>query len=199
MRKISMLCLFSIFLLNACNDPKSASKGNFKHVINQHLQTEGRSCIEFSGTLPSDVLTTMLQNRVIGPPYLALESAGLLRSSDIQIDQPFVKGPGRRFELTDLGKKYAMPAPYGHDVIWLCYAQKSVHSVGNWTEPSGGTTEVRFSYQLDDLADWARRPDVQSAYGLIQTDLNGAFDGSKPALEKILLQRTNQGWEVWHP
>ena len=50
---------------------------------------------------------------------------------------------------------------------------------------------VTYTYQLTDIADWAKKPDVQAAFPMIKTTMEGA--GSKEG--KLRLKLTSVGWE----
>ncbi len=132
----------------------------------------------------------------------ALETAGLVRSSDTVAATPGIFGPGaprrvKRYEPTEAGKKYLQQdsAALGQSA-GFCYGDKSVDSIVKWTEPvTAGPysqSEVTYTYKIADLAPWADRPDVQREFGDVRTIVNGASKSNEIAG----LQLTNKGWEV---
>ena len=53
-------------------------------------------------------------------------------------------------------------------------------------------SEVTYTYTIPDLAPWAKRPDVQQAFGDIRTTVGGISKTEETAE----LQLTNTGWKV---
>jgi hypothetical protein len=199
MRKLVIICGLIAFALVACGGPKQASDANFKQAINDDL-TKAQLYIEILSPLPVDMPDYALQDKFTGQRYPSLERAGLLRSSVITISNPPAtggyNGRGTRFELTDLGKKLAVPATWDPKIMHFVYAKKAVHSIENWTDPGNGNmVKVTYTYELDDVSDWAKRADVQSACGIDEVFAK-AFGGSKTEQQTVLLILTNNGWEV---
>jgi hypothetical protein len=208
MRKWILLCVLSLFTSTSCNDPKKPSETNFKRAINQYLQTHERACVFFNGAFPVDIPVSELHDKYgIAPQLAALERAGLLRSTDTTavvhglldaFTGPKKPEPVKQYEVNDEGKTYYQHAPgvFGGQVQEFCYAQKSVYSIVKWSEPMtmGGfsATDVTYTYQVDNFADWAKRPEIQQAFPDVKLTINQAETTNQSAG----LHLTNQGWEV---
>lgn len=134
-----------------------------------------------------------------------LQQAGLLHSSHMVAVMHDSYGLGSpqpqpltRYELTDEGKKYFKQTPnlFGGKTSDFCYGQEKVDSIVKWTEPMTmgpyTMTQVTYTYKLENLADWAKRSDIQGAFPNIKTNVDGASKTEASAE----LQLTNKGWEV---
>ena len=101
------------------------------------------------------------------------------------------------YRFTDLGKQYVQKIDHGILGSWdeLCWAKTSLDKIVKWEGPLklGDYQEVlvTYTYQLTDIADWAKKPDVQAAFPMIKTTMEGA--GSKEG--KLRLKLTSVGWE----
>lgn len=106
----------------------------------------------------------------------------------------------RRYELTDQGKQYyrQIPATFGQNGIF-CYGQETVDSIIKWTEPATtegvSLSEVTYTYEIANLAPWAKQSNVQQAFPDLRQTLNEASKANQTAD----LQLTNKGWEVPEP
>lgn len=130
----------------------------------------------------------------------ALHNAGLLteRPEEIAIPDRFV--PGRQHLQHTLVYDIAP----GHQDLWqpisqndrnpmLCFARVHIRSVDHYDEP-GDTfnlriAEVDYTYELTDVAAWAKRPDVQDALPALKEKVT-APEGK----EQAELTPTNHGW-----
>lgn len=75
----------------------------------------------------------------------------------------------------------------------FCYAHPQVDSIVNYSKfDVGGQqfVQVKYSYQLADVADWAKQPEIKSAY----PDIKALLDNSDKTAE-LLLVKTNDGWQ----
>jgi hypothetical protein len=107
----------------------------------------------------------------------------------------------KRYEISDLGKKYYNQArsmrviSMNGGATAFCYARKSVKSIVKWNEPVtlGGFSEtaVTYTYELKNVADWAKRPEIEAAFPVEKMSLAKTDDN-----QQIGLQLTNKGWEV---
>ncbi len=203
MRGALLISYATPFLLTACSDVKKPSDGNFSKAIDQYLQKHGKACTWIGRPFPIDVSESEQKFQYgTGPQMAALERAGLVRSSNIVAATPGLFGPGsprpvKRYELTGEGERYFQQSPgvFGQ-TAGFCYGEKTVDSVVKWTEPmtmgSYSQTTVTYTYKIEDLAPWAKRPDVQGVFGDIRTTVSGVSKSNEIAG----LQLTNQGWEV---
>jgi hypothetical protein len=207
MRHFYLVSIAGLLLLASCNDAKKPSEANLTKAINQHLTKHGEACTVIGRPFPIDIpeFEQRLQSGT-GLEMAALEQAGLLQSSSTtavvhgMLDA--LRGstppqPVKRYEPTTEGKKYfqQVPGAFGQ-TNGLCYGQKSVDAIVKWTEPvtagASSQIEVTYTYKIVNLAGWAKRPDVQRAFPIIQANLTGASKTSEIAG----LQLTSKGWEV---
>ncbi len=205
MRRLILLSLTAFLLLGGCNSEKKPSTTNFTNAINQYLAKHGQECTFFAQTFPIDVPASELKGQSgTAPQMAALEWAGLVRGSDETAVIHGMMGalgasaprPLRRYELTDMGKKYfqVKPGVLGQSSA-LCYGQEQVDSIVKWdastTQDGTSVTEVTYTYKFQQLADWAKQPDVEQAFPAIKSTLNQA--GTNQVIEVHL---TSNGWEA---
>jgi hypothetical protein len=184
MRKHTLIFLACVVSLTACNDTGKLSGGNFRKAINQYLEKHGKACAWIGRPFPVDVSEFELKLQSgTGSQMVALEAAGLVRSSDTVAATPGIFGPGaprriKRYEPTEAGKRYLqeVPAVLGQSA-GFCYGDKTVDSIVKWTEPvtmgPSSQSEVTYTYKIADLAPWAERSDVQHEFGDVRTIVNG--------------------------
>ncbi len=137
-----------------------------------------------------------------GPQMAALESAGLVRSSEAMAVDSGILGIGprrkvKRYEVTEQGKTYfeEIPGVFGKTGSF-CYGQKTLDSIVTSSAPqiSGGynQAEVAYTYKVLNIPAWAERPDVQRVFGDIRTTLAGVSKTN----ETVGVQLTDKGWVV---
>ena len=193
-------------MVSICNSAKNANESNFKAAINQYLSTNGKTCVPVLHPFPIDIPVARLHDSSgTAAEMAALESAGLLHSSNTTavvhgmldaLRGPTPPQPVKRYEPTATGQKYLQQYP---TVIGqangFCYGQKQVDSIVKWDEPvtqgSYSVTRVTYTYKLEQLADWARRPGIQRTFPVIKATLDQAKTN-----QEIDLHLTNKGWEA---
>ena len=78
----------------------------------------------------------------------------------------------------------------------LCWGRVALDKVVTWKGPiqSGNVQRARvtFTYRIENLADWARNPQIQEAYGSVRENIDNA--GTKQ-LQRIAVL-TPSGWEI---
>lgn len=203
MRRSCRISFAGILFLTACSDIKKPSDGNFRKAIDEYLAKHGRACTWIGRPFPIDISEARQKVQYgTGSQMTTLEQAGLVHSSNVVVATPGIFGadaprPVKRYEPTNEGKKYLQQSPGAFGPITgFCYGEKTVDSIVKWTEPVAtgvySQTEVTYTYKIQNLASWAQRPDVQSAFGDVKTTVIGV---SK--LNEIAgLQLTNRGWEA---
>lgn len=207
MRRLFLVPLAGIFFLTACEDAKKPSDGNFRKAIDQYLAKNGKTCMWIVRPFPIDISIAeqKFQSGIV-PQMAALEQAGLVRSSNTtavvhgMLDA--LRGstplqPVKRYELTDEGKRYFQQSPGVFGLSsGFCYGEKVVDGIVKWTEPmamgSNSQTTVTYTYRIEKLAAWAKRPEVQREFGDVRTTLSGVSKSNEIAG----LQLTDKGWEV---
>lgn len=111
----------------------------------------------------------------------------------------------KRYTLTDAAKKYVrekevenfgMGGPVKGKQTDLCWGKKALEKVVKWEGPMklGDYQEalVTYTYKINDLADWAKKPDVQNVYPVI----GRLAQGEKSLEEKHAVKLTSNGWEA---
>ena len=117
MRRFFLISLAGVVFLTACNDVKKPSDNNFRKAINQYLSKHGKACTWVGRPFPIDVSESDLRLQSGTSAQMAvLEAAGLVRSSDTVTRTPGMFGPRvprsvKRYEPTELGKKYLLQVP----------------------------------------------------------------------------------------
>lgn len=154
-----------------------------------------------------------------GAQMAALEAAGLVKSeeAEIAVSDFLGKPTGRkvrvkRYTLTDAAKPFmketAMSAvdrevsaiklhgQIAEKQADLCWGTKALDKVVKWEGPIklGDYQEasVTYLYKVNNVAEWAKRADVQAAFPSVKSILDAA--GAKPATHAIKL--TSLGWEA---
>ncbi len=187
------IAALSLIFLTACDSPNDASEQNFSMALSQHLNKNGRLCLSIQ-EWPVDVTTMDIAIQKNSPSSLAnqmmaLESAGLVTRADIQ-GTGFNQGIIKRYSLSDAAK------PYLHEESQLCWGQRSLDNIVKWEGPIklGDYQEVSvtYLYKIDNLADWANKPEIQKAF----PEVKNIIDGANVKESKHTLKLTSKGWEA---
>ncbi|CAD6563196.1 hypothetical protein ACFQ3P_40195 [Paraburkholderia sabiae] len=95
--------------------------------------------------------------------------------------------PGHRYELTAKGQKYANRGA-------LCYGKPRLQKLLKWdpveTVLGVSQTMAYFTYSIDDLPEWAKRPDVQAAL----PNMRDAIDGQNKTTMQMPLMLDGDHW-----
>ena len=138
----------------------------------------------------------------------ALEKTGLVRSHETETEYapPLSSRPVKtkvlRYELTDSGKTFYRErdrlALAGNNQVQgdLCYGQQALDKIVKWDGPTtvGDSKEasVFYTYKIDNLAEWAKNPDIQRVFpGVVST-----IDGATRTTLNQAVTLTNEGWIV---
>jgi hypothetical protein len=200
MRSFLLIPATGFILLVACNDTRKPTSANFTAAVNQYLEHHGQACTLIGPQFPVDIPRS--QQSTIDAKLSALQHAGLVSEIDttavVHGLMDALRGPSplqqvHHYALTAEGQKYIQQVSGAVTPISsFCYGQKTVDSITHWTIGSQSEAEVRYTYRIVNLAEWAQRPEVQQAFPDIQATLSGA---SKT--EQIVgLRLTDKGWEV---
>lgn len=130
---------------------------------------------------------------------LALESVGLIKK--VGEAKPWTQ----TFDLTDAARPYLVDRKFrvmkigaveDVSVPTLCWAQKKLQEVVQWDKPMQmgefQMAEVLYTFKLESVAEWARRPEVQEAFPVIRQHLKDGDQGK----ERTLVKLTSEGWQV---
>jgi hypothetical protein len=201
--------------LTACSSKNDPNEKNFGAAIDAYLAKKGDLCLN-TETWPVDVTEMdrkMSASRGI-PGKLermnALVSVGLATSSDV--DKPQVSFTGQptgrsvrltQYSLTSKGREFfrerqgTFSKPKEGEMRGdICYGRRAVDSIIKWEGPvklgDYQDARVKYHYKIVDLADWAKAPEIQSAFPSIKDLIDGA--GNKQQSHAVHL--TSVGWEA---
>jgi hypothetical protein len=217
MKKTAISAVALAILLAGCGSKKDANEENFSAAIQQYMTKKGALCLGLT-KWPVDLTEQDQRMGKAIPTSIAgqmavLESAGLVSSSDAEIDQiGFMSGKPngaklkvKRYQFTEAAKKYLHEKEVDQinlDGVKkikqddLCYGNMALDKLGKWVGPMKlgdyQEAEIHFTYKIDGLADWANKPDFQVAFPYIARTISGA--GNKEMTRAVEL--TSEGWEA---
>ena len=203
--------------LTACGNKTDANEKNFGAALTQYFDKKGDLCLN-TKRWPVDLseMDLRLQKTMqagSANQMAALEAAGLVKGEDTEVDiMGFMdnkptgrKAKVKRYTLTDAAKPFAQEKNVdstglnGKTTVKqtdLCWGKKALDKIVKWEGPMkfGDYQEagITYTYKVNNLADWAKKPDVQAAFPFVKSILDGA--GSKESKHAIKL--TSQGWEA---
>lgn len=211
----------SVFLLAGCGSRSDANNHNFSTALDHYLDDNGDLCLDV-GPFPVDVSEDDLRVQNSAPSghaarMAALQRAGLLSSVDVSLGQlSFVddRPTGhrmhvRRYDLTTAGRD-AYRKIVADEVLAsgkqepergdICYGKLSLDKVSGWDGPTevDGRKEasVHYSYQLDNVADWAKTPAVGQAFPFVANTLAGVGNAQ---LSTTVVLMGDKGWVAKAP
>ncbi|MGC2149827.1 MAG: hypothetical protein WA613_16560 [Candidatus Acidiferrales bacterium] len=209
--KTKVLCVMVLvtLLLAGCGSKNDANEKNLSEATNAYLAKKGQLCLGLASKWPVDLQDSDRgQGIVRGSQMAALEKVDLVRSHETEIEitplsgtRP-VKAKVLRYELTDDGKKFyqekEVPGLIGEKESRgdICFGRQALDTVVRTEGPItvGNKKEMTlyYTYKIENLADWAKNPDIQRTFPGIVSTLNGA---GKTTLNQNLTL-TDQGWEA---
>lgn len=203
------LMLFGILALVSCASKNGANEKNFSQALNAYLAQKGELCLGIPSAWPVDLNEAERRSGLGRAAEMnALEKAGLVRSHETETEYtpPLSSRPVKvrvlRYELTDDGKKVyrvrktiALVGTNGTQGD-LCYGQQTLDKIVKWEGPTtvGDSKEasVFYTYKIDNLAEWAKNPDIQRVFPGIASTIDGA---TRTTLSQAVTL-TNEGWVV---
>jgi hypothetical protein len=207
-KSLPWLMILSVLLLIGCASQKDANEKNFSEALNSYLAKKGQLCLGFPSTWPVDLNEAERRGGMgTAAEMAALEKIGLVRSHETEkeytpplSDRP-VRAKVLRYELTDNGKQFYREKDRlglgGHKEVQgdLCYGQQALDKIVKWEGPAtvGDSTEasVFYTYKIENLAGWAKNPDIQRIFpGIVST-----IDGAGKTQMNQALTLTNRGWQ----
>jgi len=209
--KNNVLCVmvFGTLLVVGCGSKNDVNEKNLSEATNASLVKKGQLCLGIATKWPVDLQESDRGPGIVrGSEMAALEKVGLVRSHEMEIevtplsDTRPVKAKVLRYELTDDGKKFYQEKQtvglIGEKESRgdICFGQQALESVikteGPITVGDKKEMTLYYTYKIENLADWAKNPDIQRAFPGIISTLNGA---GKTMLNQNLIL-TDQGWEA---
>lgn len=196
-------------LLVGCGSKNDANEKNLSEATNAYLVKKGQLCLGLSAKWPVDLQDSDRgPGSVKGSEMAALKKIGLVSSQETETEVTPLSGarPVKvkvlRYELTDDGKKFYQEKEV-HGLIGekesrgdICFGQQALDTVVRTEGPIavGDKKEMTlyYTYKIENLADWAKSPDVQNVFPGIVSTINGA---GKTTLNQNLIL-TDHGWEA---
>ena len=208
-KSLPWLMLLGGLLLIGCASKKDANEKNFSEALNSYLAKKGQLCLGIPSAWPVDLNDAERRSGMgTAAEMAALEKAGLVRSHETETEytpplstRP-VKARVLRYELTEDGTKFyrekQTPALVGAKGKQgdLCFGQQALDKIVKWEGPTAaGDSEeatVFYTVRIENLADWAKNPDIQRVFpGIVST-----IDGAGKTQMNQSLTLTNQGWQA---
>ncbi len=201
----SMLC--------ACGSKTDASSKNFSDALNKNFEQTGELCLGFNEwpvNLPKAQLSQKDNPTSNAGRMAALETLGFVHGEETAIDNvTFLGTHGKiqtqRYTLTEAAKpflrsrqKASLGAANKNTTEYadLCWGKLAVDKIVKWEGPIklGDYQEapVTFTYKVENIADWAKNPNVQASFVSIGQVINGA---TSKELRRVL-KLTSEGWET---
>ncbi len=208
-KSLPWLVLLGVSLLIGCASKKDANEKNFSEALNSYLAKKGQLCLGIPSAWPVDLNDAERRSGMgTAAEMAALEKAGLVRSHEAEteytppLSSRLVRAKVLRYELTDNGKTFYRQKDRlglgGNKEVHgdLCYGQQVLDKIVNWQGPTAaGDSEeatVFYTYRIENLADWAKNPDIQRVFpGIVST-----IDGAGKTQMNQSLTLTNQGWQA---
>lgn len=203
--KISFLAVTLASMLSACGSNTDVNEKNFGAAISQYLEKKGDLCLKYKDW-PRDVPPEWAQvDKDLMADLNTLVALGFVKGVEMVDETSSSKRQFTRYTLTEAAK------PFVHESVVdtvslrgngtttqhaLCYGKLGLEKIVKWQGPLklGDYQEatVVYTYNVKNVADWAKRPDVQKAFPEIKYKLDGA--GTREERRGVLL--TSQGWEA---
>jgi hypothetical protein len=194
MRKYLLVILLALGVIALPGCRNSVNERNLSAAMNRYFEKWSNQCLN-GWIVDKDVSEEMLRvTSELHQQAAALEAAGLVSGTDVEIGEAKIKG--KHYTPTEAAKPFVFKWKDGHSD--LCWAKKKLDKIVKWEGP-GKTGEYQgsimafYTYKLDNVADWARRPDIQAAFRDLKRTLDGADEHRE---EKIEMRLTNLGWET---
>jgi hypothetical protein len=208
-KSLLWLMLFCLLVLIGCASKKDTNEKNFSEALNSYLAKKGQLCLGIPSTWPVDLNEAERRGGMgTAAEMTALEKAGLVRSHEAETEytSPLSSHPVKtkvlRYELTDSGKTFYREKDRlglsGSKQVQgdLCYGQQALDKIIKWEGPTaaGDSKEVSvfYTYKIENLAEWAKNPDVQRVF----PGISSTIDGAGKAQMNQMLTLTTQGWEA---
>ncbi|GJH04572.1 hypothetical protein [Paraburkholderia terrae] len=157
----------TVLLLAACSNSKEANTSNFEAAVTDGLKSGPSMCVSVALDWPDSAPDSSDRAQVRRP----LVEAGLLSATPVSVANAVgAPVPGHKYDLTAEGKNYANRGA-------LCYGKPHLQKLLDWdpvqTVLGVPQTMAHFTYTIDDLPEWAKRPDVQAALPNMRNVIDG--------------------------
>ena len=192
-----LLCATALSLLAACGKSSSNPDKNIFQTALQGYYDTHPVCVAIPLTFPVELRSEgdAAAKQKLNP----LVAAGLIAVTKVQKNEPTISGKKQaadylRYAPTagqNAVRKGANSFLGGSDI---CFARRKIVNIESFTAPADAAglkvTRVTYAYELKDIAPWATKPDIASAFPQIGAML------AKPADQATdgLIQ-TDSGWK----
>ena len=208
-KTLPYVMVLGTLILLGCGSKNDTNEKNLSDATNAYLVKKGQLCLGLAAKWPVDLQDSDRGPGIVrGSQMAALEKVGLVQSHETETEitplsgaRP-VKVKVLRYELTDDGKKFYQekeaPGLIGQKESRgdICFGQQALDTVVRTEGPVavGDKKEMTlyYTYKIENLADWAKSPDVQNTFPGIVSTINGA---GKTTLNQNLIL-TDHGWEA---
>jgi hypothetical protein len=172
-----------------------ANKKNFEAALNRHFEKTDKPCLE-----PTEWPLIATTENASGsyfwiPRMIALESVGLVKGEDISTYAGVVK---MRYTLTEAANPFLREVGNCAAARRLCWGQYKLEKIVDWEYPrkidGQLSTVVTYHYKIDNLADWAKAPEVQRAFNDFDNVGRLISNVGRPARIAVVLE--DQEWKV---
>lgn len=209
MKKTWILVISAIMLAAGCSNPKQASEKNFEKTLNAYFKEQ--PCMATGPVAKFDFPLKITGRDIFFKSYKEyldkfVEIGFLTKeetSEKVKTQPVFFSGNVKdgkmaviTYALTDEGKKYyrSRETPNGKKSGFYI-GQPVVDKVEQFSEPADlmglKVSQVRYTYKVEDLQDWARSDKIRAADRRIDRYVKCA---QQPAEEKATLILTSNGW-----
>lgn len=216
MKKVFCLAVIGAGFLTACGSKTDANEKNFGAALTHYFDKKGELClgirkwpVDLSGM---DLQMQKTMKTGTANQMAVLESVGLVKGEDATVEGKSWSGQPsgmqfkvKRYTLTDVAKKYVREKDVenigmdGRSMTKqsdLCWGKKALAKVVKWEGPMklGDYQEARvtYTYKLNDLADWAKNPEIQTVFPVV----GRIVQGENTLEEKHGVKLTSEGWEA---
>ena len=205
MKKWLALCL-TVTFISGCGSKMDANGKNFRAALETYFEQDGQLCLAHFETWPVEVnADPFWKDRKIR--IQALVDAGIASHLGTETRTGILgKQTVSRYQLTDLGRTHfrkaentqaaTTPEATKEEVGELCYGKITLDEVVKWEGPmeNGKYQEaiVIYRYKIENLADWAKKPEVQTAF----PDVGNIIAGNQKNELRKKVKLTSEGWEV---
>lgn len=204
--------------LTGCGSKMDANEKNFGAAVGQYLDKKGEMCLGLR-KWPVDIsqMDVRMQSAMPNGPagqMAALEAVGLAKGEDIEVPatsmfdgKPLgnLKFKVRRYALTAAAKPFEQAIEVESIDLGgrtkemqmdLCWGKKVLDKVVKWEGPikfgDYQAADIRYTYDIDGLAEWAKKPAFQVAFPYVGQIIEGA--GKQELQQGVEL--TSEGWEA---
>jgi|GEM_PF-3380193 len=174
--------------------------GNTKIKAKRFSLTDAGNVVQKTNW-PQDVTNSEVSQKTSKALEMAaLETAGVVAGKDYMINSE-VKTKAKSYTLTETANPFVRNKreveSFGvrKTSADLCWARKALDKIvkweGPWKRDNSQEARVTYTFKITNVADWARKPEVQDAFYEIKRVLDNAGD---EAVQNLKL--TNRGWEA---